>query len=383
MKLGLCSGHFAEFSGRFSPNIGPFAALAALSLLHLSSNVGHAQNYSVSGEMVRVDAAFNGPYRTNVSKFSVVVSGCEYRIDIYPKSLQREINYSIGFDGETCYSVESFPDNPPESPQFLKDRPANFDISNLVSCNALLSSGPIPPPHPNHDGALLYMAFASSCLLKKQPETLRPIWQMEYPGLWSTGIRLKAVASLSAAPPNLPESVTFFNDGKARFISPSEGPKEIPAPKPFDKGFTNAVLKNVLLLRNGLLLPTSSTFTFFVADLPSGATSNSVKIATEVTITSLVYSFDDSIPVRPNLKQRSLIADLRVESPNPLFRPQYLTTNGQWNIKPMAELVEYHNQRQAQISAKLNRYPLVILVACLFASMLIILKLKRRSHNTN
>lgn len=336
-----------------------------------------SRGYAISGNVTTVDSGYNGPFATNQYSFYISVDGCSYRIKIRPANEKVVVSYDLYSDGISNYHVETWPDEVPSNLRLAKaddnDRlktpiDIQVDAKEVISCNGSITQGSIPPPHMNHEASIIWLAFASGCVLGDgSKDRLRPVWRMEYPQLWYTGISLPVAAEYASQPPQLPKLITYYNDGKGRFFDPEKGHREVPAPPPFDKGFTNAVLESEMIGTNGLILPKRSVFSFFAANLSKPTSTNSLVLASQTIIEALEYSAGqpDSL-IKPPLKSRSYIVDSREVGTSGMFMVTALVTNGVWPEVPLEALKERvlsHEKKRAEDQAKAVHAPATFVLA--------------------
>jgi hypothetical protein len=336
-----------------------------------------ARGYAISGNVTTVDSGYNGPFATNQYNFNINVDGCYYRLRIRPAEDKVVICYDLYSDGISSYHVEIWPDDVPSNLRLLKaggdgrlknQSHTEVDAKEVISCNGAITQGPMPPPHMNHEASIIWLAFASGCVLGDgSKDRLRPVWRMEYPQLWYTGISLPVVAEYTSQPPHLPRLITYYNDGKGRFFDPDKGHREVAAPPPFDKGFTNAILESEMIGTNGLMLPKRSVLSFFAANLSNPISTNSLVLASQTTIEAIEYSAGEPESlVKPPLKSRSYIVDGREVGASGTFMVTALVTNGVWPEVPLEALKERvlsHEKKRAEEQSKPMRAPAIFVLA--------------------
>jgi len=291
--------------------------------------------YSIEGNGVRTQ--FNLDGTTNVVfnyDFKVTVRNCAYNIYIrYPNKLnvaQGIPSYEWSYDGSRLLLSQTFPDAPP-------DEPLDHNSNPRITCNGYVFDGSLPVPDAISNPTLLWYLYASTCEIYEiqKSKSIRPPWSMEYDGLWLSGIKLPAIVEVSETPPYLLKSLAVINDGKSRFLKRENNkPAETDAPKPFNQGYTNAIITSRYTNHiSGYSFPSVVRFQRYFPDFKSRTNNLPRTLLIEqedVFIKNIEVPSESTFSV-PKLKSRSLLIERRPATTVQNFSISYgVSTNGQW-----------------------------------------------------
>jgi hypothetical protein len=170
-----------------------------------------------------------------------------------------------------------------------------------------------------------------------------PVWLLDTWTIRGAEYKEKAVI-IRNSDERLPRKVLYFADGNYHAVSTSGRPVNGPLPKPFDKGFTNAIYE-VLEFTNasGVFIPTKFIFTRY--GLRTQSNSTTLAIITEtVAETTRIEAPGFNHDWKPALKGPHWIIDTRFQSPTGSVNHfAYPVTNGAWKSIEEAGK-EYENQ---------------------------------------
>ena len=239
------------------------------------------------------------------NRFSVAVSGCNYKI-----SVESSLSwiYETGFDG-TLYHLIAI------------RTPTNVIYNGIVESNEI-------PPDDWTTINYLWLAYASTCYFSGlSTNQLIPIWMLDDPGLRDAGFTVPAIWRLQAGSPQLPVRVIYLNDGTHHTVSTDRAPITFRYAAPFAQGFTNAEYQ-VLASTNidGLVIPTQFTFTRYYVDrerlLVRTVTRGNATVVRKGTSVS---------DFRPQFTGRAITIDKRFRNAkDPVPNVPYWVTNGNW-----------------------------------------------------
>jgi hypothetical protein len=296
--------------------------------------------YALEGTIEVTFFNYSGPWRTYKEKFRVSVDPPRWiiHLDSDTKAFPNGPAYwESGYDGSSLFCFETFD---PKS-QLPKDGP--------VVHSGAIKPGQMPPPAHLDDTCAIWFAYASQGFLADQTnQLLRPIWEMEYPGLWETGIQLPARWTLNPQAHGLPALAVFFNDGKGRTWQDKH--VVFDAPKPFDSGFTNAIYDTVFTNLGTISLPISARLSVYCANLQTRRSTNDLLLMRDFRMTANKFALSPSIKsFRPELLQPAMVTDDRLRDRHPEFRPRTLITNGQWELGLKPDLAQRYRLFQANL----------------------------------
>jgi hypothetical protein len=336
----------------------PLAALIIFATTIVLAGTNQQPHYHIDGTGTRTLRDLRGAENECYNYvYSVDVDGCNYRILVeYPTTTNTKIGlprYEWTYNGKYALLSVSYPDPP-------SDEPLGLDGQSRITCNGFIGNGPTPSPSSAANGSLLWLVYASSCVVKEYASTerIRPPWQMEYSGLWESGITLPAKVSISHLPPDLPTLIVIFNDGRSRFLQRDNNrPAEVEAPAPFSKGYTNAVIEvlSTTNMPNGMSFPLSVSFKRFFPNLSGGKSAQDILLVETEQINTKHITFDrELLPETPTLKARAMLHERRPADRIHDFSLGYgIATNGAWRIldESALKLLESEAKKQNATSA--------------------------------
>ena len=308
-----------------------FNLLFALSCFAaIQSNPPH--NYRLEGHGVLTQYMFEGSTNIVRYRFSIVCKDCNYNIKItYPTEKTGVPSTEWFYDGNQLLMSEQYADRPPG--QELDSRGLQ-----IITCNGYVFDGKIPAPTGCPANAtLLWYLYASSCEIPiiKLAKRVRPLWNLDYEGLWLSGITYPAIISVAETQPALVKTLTVLNDGKFRILDPEDKlPRELEAPTPLNLGYTNAVITSDYTNHmSGLSFARTARIQRFHPEFglknPSSPYTKIVENE-EIQLDKIVVPSDVECK-KPQLKDRSQLIDRRPATTINNFSTSYgLTTNGQW-----------------------------------------------------
>ena len=314
--------------------------------LHGVENNNKIQPYLIDGTGTRRTYDKDGnEVEVYQYKFRVAVDGCRFQIIFdFPEKLNKIEGiprYEWLYNGTNLLHSVSYPDK------------SNLDISNQehnarVTCNAFVLSDSIPGSSGAANANLIWLIFASKCHTKEAQfyKNIRPPWQLEYAGLWETGLTLPCRIKPMDAYPNIPEEIVILSDGKIRFIQPHNSqPATIDAPEPYSNGFTNALIKiTSTFATNGFTFPSAISFTRWFPDFNNHSNNGTFSVAESDAFTVTGISFENyNLPSTPKLKEKAIMFEQRPANRLRGFQVAYgIATNGNWLIlsDPMVKMFE-------------------------------------------
>jgi hypothetical protein len=199
---------------------------------------------------------------------------------------------------------------------------------------AIVDSRPFPPT----DGSraqFVWFAYASGQFFKGLTNaTILPIWDPEDPRTRRQSCEIEMNYNLASAPPQLPLSVKFLNNGFYNSYNPATRAVDfIPLDPPYDKGFTKASYE-VLSITNTASNSLPQAFVFTIYSTPLG----SDKLPFERLIirgwTTAVSDTAREHAGRPLFKGKASVLDYRIAHQDSVERltlpPRYSIHDGKW-----------------------------------------------------
>jgi hypothetical protein len=315
-----------------------------------------AQQFTVSG---RLTCARHG-YRSTEEdpplvegQFTLSVSNCLWIIRSHQNDDISDYE-EVSTDGHDTYSLTSVRE------MIKAKKSAGLRVGTNPLIGQILPGTAPDPTRPVN--RILWWLYCSNChldaLWSKSVTDIEPIFYVDSAyamALAVQNIRLPAHLERETQFPGLPSVIVNVDDGVARFWpSPSGAAFVAPMqkrlrPAPFDKGFTNVVLR-VSAWRSvgGMRLPETASVEWFWDTLNAD---HAVRLRESFDLTAT--NFQESAEAQsfmPKLDAEVAIADLRfIADQPPVFGFNYRVTNNSW---PSTAMVKTFGEYQSKLATR-------------------------------
>lgn len=326
-----------------------FAPAARWSFLLLAAGIVQcpAISYRVEGTLEHTTCNYDGPYESYVETFSIVVDGCKWFAHVNSAFAKTNgvVFWETGYDGTNLFVLTH---SDPAIVPYLQ-RPVQTKGPVILDLGSI-KPGPMPPPDYQNLTSLLWLTYASGCVLGSQTTPrLRAVWMMEYQGLWETGVDYAAQWKIHPSSGGLPEQVVYFNEGLGRFFKDGQHQTFKPPP-PYDDGFTNALFTASFTNLGAINLPSEARFIYYGADLRAKQTTKKLAVfGVDVIIATNFVTAPETRPLLPDLPATAFVSDDRLRNRDQLFRPGTVITNRNWHLGFQKDIeAQYRTFREQQ-----------------------------------
>ena len=327
---------------KFGCGIGAAALLFSVPILVASHKGGRIETaeYEADGKLtIQFISVSNRVTSEESETFAISVKNGKWFIVTKPQSGLNSadiVRYEAGGDGQTFYQVAYFD----------KKRIASNSLNTAIG---LIENDAVPENLVGNHVSELWLALASSSYLNMSKNgMIEPVYYLIDPTMRSEGWMDKASWKRFQDSPHLPRELVYLN----RYTIGMNGPRRIliPAPTPFEKGFTRASY-NVEEFTNidGLTLPRKFLFKEFYLD----STKSPVLLKTNFNISGSVDSvraFSTRSNFVPDLTEATYVDDRRfARAAKPIEALAYMVTNGTWpDMKAEWLQKEYRHELDAR-----------------------------------
>ena len=268
-----------------------------------SSNV-RAEGFRVDGQLDKTVLSPSGAIlASNSYQYSIYVNDAQWKIEM-SSPLSRVKNpglvaWEAGSDGSSVFFLERYDGSMRESrphPKLLTGAQIKLQTNNVQFSyhgQGQILSDTIPPTIQAPLG-LVWLTYASTPVLaRNNTGRIRQVWEFDdYTIRYQTNVTVKAFWDFTNA---FPSSVQFVNEGYWNSRT-SAGPKRIPVPTPFERGFTNAFFLTEAWQQFGpIKVPKVSRFRRFTA------VDGQLRLIGDYKLTSNVIQVDSTQDFAPKL----------------------------------------------------------------------------------
>ncbi|HWQ91159.1 MAG TPA: hypothetical protein VN673_05775 [Clostridia bacterium] len=299
-------------------------ATAVISILACSCM---GQEYRIEGRLqVETKTRPDAPETNHVS-YSVEVVGPRYNIKAWPTEDNARYFECAYADG-TMFILHHLQNSKWIDPTGKLSPPGEPPFPAIIDSRSI-------PPTDGSRAQFVWFAYASAPFFKGLTNTtILPIWDPEDPKTRRQSCEIQMEYSLSPAPPKLPVSVKFLNNGVYNSYNPAtHGVDVIPLNPPYDKGFTKASYE-VISTTNTAKISLPQAFVFTVYSTPLG--SDNVPFE-RIIIRGWTTAVSDTAPTHaglPLFKGKASVLDYRIgrqDGTNSLtVPPRYSIHDGKW-----------------------------------------------------
>ena len=296
----------------------------------------------------------------------------------------REVYRLIGTDGTNIYRLSEY------SP--TANVGTNY-IPGLGTVRIAPSESGVAIPYP--DTTLispLWFAYGSGYYLSSHKNAeLKPIWYHDYDLFLQPQVVYPAYIELNENPPHLPKRTVFMSTGKMIGLKENRI-MESPYPRPFDRGFTNAIFESPSFTNaGGVAVPTG--FRLDVFNLSNSQNKPALVHAMSFVGTTVsVRQLSDKPETVPEVTTRVIVDDWRIAVFDPVqaqMSPVSYVMKSKWinstNDPAVTGIVQAHQRKLQSINhgkARAGRgsvMALLILVTVTFGGVCAFLFMKKRS----
>ena len=230
--------------------ISLFLGLIHHSVFCVSAAAENPRRFQASGHMEIIVYGEGGNIRTSLlCGFTANIHDCTWLIRTYfPETNIFDLDYcETGTDGISVYFLKSY--IPSVTNKVTKHvtrvngkRVVEERVGAWPKAEGVVYRGIVPKPDESFCTPI-WLALASGCVLNSNlTEVLPQLWPFDDPELLDQDFSLEAQWLMLSNNGNFAEQVVFFSDGNYRARSLGKSVL-LPAPPPYDKGYTNAIYR--------------------------------------------------------------------------------------------------------------------------------------------